>query len=152
LLIALLIVACANTSLTKPNTSTPRITPTSSESNNASPVEQPAAGSITVHITLVEFRILSSLKTFHAGTTYYFVITNHGQDTHEFKILPDKPDGTPQSPEVQFKDSLIELEPIMPGTTWTINFKFSAAGRFEFACQMGKHYMAGMMLPIVVAS
>jgi uncharacterized cupredoxin-like copper-binding protein len=153
LVIALLIVACANTTLTKPTTSTPQITPTSSESGNASPLEQPAAaGSITVHVTLIEFRILSSLKDFHAGTTYYFIITNRGQDIHEFKILPDKPDGTPEPAEVQYKDTLIELEPIMPGTTWTVNFKFSTAGRFEFACQMGRHYMAGMRLPITVAS
>jgi uncharacterized cupredoxin-like copper-binding protein len=153
LVIALLIVACANTTLTKPTTSTPQITQTSGESENASPLEQPAtAGAITVHVTLIEFRILSTLKVFHAGSTYYFVITNRGQDVHEFKVLPDKPDGTPQSAEVQYKDTLIELEPIMPGTTWTVNFKFSTAGRFEFACQMGRHYMAGMRLPIIVAS
>jgi len=153
LVIALLIVACASTSLTTPSTPTPQNSTSTGESDNASPLKQPAApGSVTVHVTLIEFRIISSLKVFHAGTTYYFIITNRGQDIHEFKILPDKPDGTPLPPAVQYKDTLIELEPIMPGTTWTVNFTFSpsAPGRYEFACQMRNHYMAGMRLPIVV--
>lgn len=138
-MIALFIVACANTTLTAPG--------------NPTPLAQPAKpGSVNVHITLVEFRILSSLKLFHAGTTYYFIVSNHGQQIHEFKIMPDKPDGTPLSPDLQYKDTLIELEPIMPGTTWSVNYTFSTSGRFELACQMGRHYMAGMRLPIVVAS
>jgi uncharacterized cupredoxin-like copper-binding protein len=45
---------------------------------------------------------------------------------------------------------LIELEPILPGSTWTTNFTFSVSGRFEMACQMRGHYAAGMRLPIAV--
>ncbi len=50
----------------------------------------------------------------------------------------------------QYKGMLIELEPILPGTTWTTNFTFRATGRYEIACQMGRHYLAGMRLPIRV--
>jgi uncharacterized cupredoxin-like copper-binding protein len=118
-------------------------------------IEQTAvSGSVEVDVTLVEFRIMSSVTVFHAGMPYHFVVTNRGHDIHEFMIMPDKPDGTPLSPEAQYKGMLMELEPIMPGTTWSVNFTFKAAAtdRYEFACQMRGHYQAGMRLPIVVTS
>ena len=156
LVLALLVVACASTTITQtsPAKLSQQASPTV-QTNTTSPIEQAAAaGAVTVHVTLVEFRILSSVTIFHVNTPYYFVITNRGQVIHEFKIMPDKPDGTPQPPDVQYKGTFLELEPIMPGTTWTVNYTFlaSAVGRYEIACQMGKHYMAGMRLPIVVAS
>jgi uncharacterized cupredoxin-like copper-binding protein len=147
LLLALLMAACASSTLAtgKPTPTPPPIFPTSG------PVEQTATpGSIEVKITLVEFRIISPVTVFHANTDYYFVVSNRGHDIHEFMIMPDKPDGSPLSPDEQYKSMLIELEPILPGTTWTTNFTFPATGRFEIACQMGRHYQAGMRLPIAV--
>ncbi len=148
LALSLLIVACTSTTvaISKPTPTPPQISPTSG------PVEQTAApGSVEVKITLVEFRIISSVTVFHAGTHYYFVVSNHGHEIHEFMIMPDKPNGSPLSPDEQYKRMLIELEPIIPGTTWTTNFTFPASGRFEMACQMGRHYLAGMRLPITVS-
>jgi len=147
LALALLIVACASTTgaTSKPTPIDPQEFPTSG------PVEQaPTPGSVEVKFTLVEFRIISSVTVFHAGTHYYFVVSNRGHDTHEFMIMPDKPDGSPLSPDEQYKSMLIELEPITPGTTWSTNFTFSAPGKYEIACQMGRHYQAGMRLPITV--
>jgi uncharacterized cupredoxin-like copper-binding protein len=46
---------------------------------------------------------------------------------------------------VQDKGMLMELEPILPGTTWTLNYTFAAVGRYEMACQMRGHYKADMM-------
>lgn len=145
--LALFMVACASTTVANktPTPSTPQVTPTSG------PVEQTAApGSVEVKITLVEFRVISPVTVFHAGTRYYFVVSNRGHDIHEFMIMPDKPDGSPLPPDEQFKRMLIELEPITPGTTWSTNFTFPTAGKYEIACQMGRHYQAGMRLPIVV--
>jgi len=149
LLLALLMTACASTvaATSKPTPTPPEIIPTSR------PVEQAAVpGSIEVKITLVEFHISSPVTVFHAGTHYYFVVSNRGHDIHEFMIMPDNPDGSPLSPAEQYKSMLIELEPILPGQTWTTNFTFRASGRYEFACQMGRHYQAGMRLPVAVTS
>ena len=140
-------VACTSTTIasTKPKPTEPQVFPTSG------PVEQaPAPGSVEVKFTLVEFHITSSMTVFHAGTHYYFVVSNRGHDTHEFMVMPDNPDGSPLSPAAQFKSMLMELEPITPGTTWATNFTFSTPGKYEMACQMGRHYQAGMRLPITV--
>ncbi|HEY6409711.1 MAG TPA: hypothetical protein VIY29_19815 [Ktedonobacteraceae bacterium] len=149
LLLALSLAACSSSTLA---TSKPTPTPIPSAIFPTSgPVEQTAKpGSIEVKITLVEFRVISSVTVFHANTDYYFVVSNRGQDIHEFMIMPDKPDGSPLSPDEQYKGMLIEMEPILPGATWATNFTFRATGRFEIACQMGRHYLAGMRLPIAV--
>ena len=146
LALALLIVACASTTNANSKPApTPQASPTTEVTKQA-----PAPGSVEVKFTLVEFRITSSVTVFHAGTHYYFVVSNRGHDTHEFMIMPDKPDGSPLPPDAQFKSMLMELEPITPGTTWTTNFTFQASGKYEIACQMGRHYQAGMRLPITV--
>jgi uncharacterized cupredoxin-like copper-binding protein len=114
--------------------------------------ETPAAGSVKVSVTLAEFTITSSVKTFHAGIPYYFVIANRGHVVHEFTILPDKPDGTPLPVASQYESKIIEIEQIAPGTTMTVNLTFSPSivGRYEIACMMRGHYLAGMRLPIVI--
>jgi uncharacterized cupredoxin-like copper-binding protein len=149
LLLFLLMAACGSTTAatSNPKPTSPAISPTSG------PIEQAAiSGSIEVKVTLVEFRIHSSVTVFHANTHYYFVVSNVGHDIHEFMIMPDKPDGSPLPSDEQYKGMLIELEPILPGSTWTTNFTFKTAGKYEIACQMGRHYQAGMRLPISVIS
>jgi uncharacterized cupredoxin-like copper-binding protein len=112
--------------------------------------ETPTAGAITVFVTLVDFKIYSTVTTFKVGVPYYFVVTNRGPSVHEFAIFPDKPDGSPLPMDVQYVHRLIEIEQVAPGSTIKLNFVFSAAGRDEIACQMRGHYQAGMRLPIVV--
>ena len=149
LLLIVLMAACGSTTAatSNPKPTPPTISPTSG------PIEQAATrGSIEVKVTLAEFRIHSSVTTFHANTHYYFVVSNIGHDIHEFMIMPDKPDGSPLPSDQQYKGMLIELEPILPGSTWTTNFTFKTAGRYEIACQMGRHYQAGMRLPIIFTS
>lgn len=149
LLLALLMAACASKTITtgKPMPAPSQISPTSG------PVEQVATpGSIEVKVTLVEFRIISSVTIFHANRHYYFVVSNHGHDLHEFMIMPSKQDGSPLPPDEQYKGMLMELEPILPGSTWKTNFTFRTIERYEIACQMGRHYLAGMRLPITVTS
>jgi len=112
--------------------------------------ETPTAGAITVDVTLVDFKIYSTVTTFKVGVPYYFVVTNRGPSVHEFAIFPDKPDGSPLPMDVQYVHRLIEIEQVAPGSTIKLNFVFSSAGRDEIACQMRGHYQAGMRLPIVV--
>lgn len=114
--------------------------------------QTPSPGAVQVTVKLAEYTIVSSVTVFHAGTTYYFVVSNRGQQVHEFMIMPEKPDGSELSPDLQYKEQLIEIEQIAPGTTMRINYTFSAtgAGRYEIACQMRGHYQAGMKLPIRV--
>jgi len=163
LVLALLMVVCIDigTSMTTHSTSTAHTISTPSHNTTSQNTihydniqETAKPGSVKVEVTLAEFTIVSSVTAFHAGTPYYFVVANRGQQVHEFLILPVKPDGSPQSPDVQYKDKLIEIEQIAPGTTMRINFTFppSVAGRYEIACQMRGHYQAGMRFPIVVSA
>jgi uncharacterized cupredoxin-like copper-binding protein len=118
----------------------------------ASIEETPIAGSVEIKVALAEFSIKSNVTVFHTGVPYYFVVTNRGQQVHEFMIMPVKPDGSPEPADVQYNDKLIEIEQIAPGSTLYINFEFlpSKAGRYEIACLMRGHYQAGMKLSIVV--
>lgn len=165
LLLALLIVIgiAVGTSLVTHSTSKTPTTPTHSAQHTDTNTIQydniqqtPTSGATRVDVTLVEFTITSSLKTFQAGHTYYFVVANRGHVVHEFLIMPENPDGSPASPAVQYNDKLIEIEQIAPGTTMTLNYTFPssavARGRYEIACQMRGHYQAGMRLPIRVVA
>lgn len=159
LVLAMFIVACIAIGVsfwTHSASTTAQIRPTSAAQQNTIHYddikETAVAGSVKVTVTLAEFTITSSEKVFRAGMTYYFVVANRGHVVHEFMIMPEKPDGSELSPDLQYKDKLIEIEQIAPGTTMTINYTFSAsgAGRYEIACQMRGHYAAGMKLPIRV--
>jgi len=122
----------------------------------STPVPEQAAvpGAVKVYVTLMEFRILSSVTVFHAGTPYYFIVTNRGQAVHEFMMMRDKPDGTPVTFDEDASTMFIHIEQVFPGTTLRMNFTFSPAliGKSEIACLMRGHYAAGMKLPIVVAA
>ena len=137
------------------STSATRATPTPTEADTitfAQISDTPVAGSTEVKVTLAEFSVKSTMTIFHTGVPYYFVVTNSGKQVHEFMIMPVKPDGSPEPPDVQYNDKLIEIEEVAPGSTLYINFVFqpSKAGRYESACLMRGHYQAGMKLPIVV--
>lgn len=112
--------------------------------------ETPKTGATVVDVTLVDFRIYSTITTFKANVPYYFVVTNRGPSVHEFAIFPDKPDGSALPMDVQYVHRLIEIEQVAPDSTIKLNYMFPAAGRDEIACQMRGHYQAGMRLPIVV--
>lgn len=117
-------------------------------STQATPV--PAA--IKVDVTLAEFSITSSVTTFHAGTPYYFVVTNRGHSLHEFFIMPDKPDGSNYLVNGQYKGTIVQGQAVQPGGTLMVNYTFSPSSttRYEIACLMRGHYAAGMSRPIVV--
>jgi uncharacterized cupredoxin-like copper-binding protein len=157
-MVAILVLACSQS-----GGNTTKNAPASTDTSGyvsipivSTPVpEQPAApGAVKVYVTLVEFRILSSVTVFHAGTPYYFIVTNRGQAVHEFMMMRDKPDGTPVSFDEDSSTMFIHIEQVFPGTTLRMNFTFSSAltGKSEIACLMRGHYAAGMKLPIVVTA
>ena len=156
LVLALLVVASIGIGASGAAHSTPAALSTPTRTGDtitfADIKETPIAGSVRVSVSLAEFTITSSVKTFHAGIPYYFTIANRGHVVHEFTILPDKPDGTPLPVASQYENKIIEIEQIAPGTTMTVNLTFSPSivGRYEIACMMRGHYLAGMRLPIVI--
>lgn len=118
------------------------------------PEQAPVPGAVKVYVTLQEFFITSSIREFHSGVHYYFIVTNRGHVVHEFMIMRDKPDGTPVSFDEDSSSMFIHIEQVFPGTTLMMNFTFSPSliGKSEVACLMRGHYAAGMHLPIVVAA
>jgi uncharacterized cupredoxin-like copper-binding protein len=150
--LALLVVACANTSAV---TTAP--TATTAGQATAAPTiadveETPVAGAVTVHVTLKEYSITSSVTTFRVGVPYYFIVANSGHDFHEFLIIPGKVDGKQIPTLQQLNNDLIEIEPVGPGTTQRVNYTFPPAvvGQGGLACLMRGHYMAGMHLSIII--
>jgi uncharacterized cupredoxin-like copper-binding protein len=156
LVLAMLVVVCLgmNISITAHHTSATSKTQTPAQDTiQFDNIEETAVpGAVAVRVTLADFSIASSATTFHTGIPYYFVVANRGPSVHEFLIQPVKPDGSPLPPDVQYKNKLIEIEQIAPGTTMTINYRFSpsAVGRYEIACLMRGHYQAGMKFSIIV--
>lgn len=142
----------AHSSTTSATTTHKIPTPAPNTIQYANIQQTPVPGAVSVTVKLAEYTIVSPVTVFHAGTTYYFVVANRGQQVHEFMIMPQKPDGSELTPALQYKEKLIEIEPIAPGTTMRINYTFSptGVGRYEIACQMRGHYQAGMKLPIRV--
>jgi len=161
LVLALLIVIFAGISIaahsSPSQTTSTRAASTSTQVSDPFPTQQvfneaPVPGAVTVNVMLIDYKIISSVKVFHAGVPYHFIITNGSDNYHAFTFIPDKPDGTPLDKYTQYKDMLIGIDLIDPGTIDSINYTFkpSSAGRYEMACQMRGHYMAGMRLPVSV--
>lgn len=147
--LVLLLVACAGTTASQSSSATP--TYPSDPVQNPTPIEQTAvAGAIEVHVTLVEYKIFSTVTTFRVGIPYHFVVSNRGTMVHEFMVTLDHPDGTPYPSSEQDAHAIIHIEVVNPGTTINLNYVFTTANRYEMACQMRGHYAAGMHLSIIV--
>jgi uncharacterized cupredoxin-like copper-binding protein len=115
-----------------------------------------SSGGQQVQITETDFKITSSITTFTPGISYHFVITNNGQTTHEFMLMP-KSEGSMNGMTMADMDALAlaKVQNIAPGQTVTLDYTFpsSAAGSHpEFACYQPGHYEAGMKLGVTVGS
>ena len=163
LVLALLIVIFAGITIAAHSTpskgTSTQVASTSTQVSDPFPTQQvyneaPQPGSVTVNVLLIDYKIVSSVKVFRVGVPYHFIITNGSNNYHAFTFIPDKPDGTPLDKYTQYKDMLIGIDLIYPCTIDSINYTFkpSAAGKYEMACQMRGHYMAGMRLPVSVVS
>ena len=163
LVLALLIVIFAGIIIIAHNTpsqsTSTQAASTSTRASDPFPTQQvfhetSQPGSITVNVLLIDYKIISSVKVFRVGVPYHFIITNGSDNYHAFTFIPDKPDGTPLDKYTQYKDMLIGIDLIYPGTIDSVNYTFkpSTVGKYEMACQMRGHYMAGMRLPVSVVS
>ena len=109
----------------------------------------------TVQVTLVEYKITSSITTFHVGVPYHFVVTNKGTIPHEFMIMP--PMGDNMSMESMDSASLVFIPILTPGQTSTIDYTFTKPNaHLEIACHFtgrqasDSHYTLGMHLSITI--
>ena len=150
-ILALLLAACAGTASPQSSSATPTFP--SDPVQNPTPIEQTAvAGAVEVHVTLLEYKIISTVTTFRVGVPYHFTVTNRGTMVHEFMITLDHPDGTAYPSGEQDAHAIIHIEVVNPGTTININYTFlpSSGSRYEMACQMRGHYAAGMHLSLII--
>jgi uncharacterized cupredoxin-like copper-binding protein len=80
------------------------------------------------------------------GETIRFVLTNIGQATHEFQVGPadmvaaDNVDGVLN----------VEKDELIAGHTFSVDYTFSGAGPYAYACHEPGHYEAGMKGVIVL--
>jgi uncharacterized cupredoxin-like copper-binding protein len=160
--LALLVIACSSAAhvATSETAGTANGSPTSQAfpsipiASTPVPEEAAAPGAVSVYVTLQEFFITSSVRVFHTGVHYYFIVTNRGHVVHEFMIMRDQANGTPVSFDEDASTMFIHIEQVFPGTTLRMNFTFtsSLAGKSEIACLMRGHYAAGMHLSITVTA
>ena len=111
------------------------------------------SGTQQVQVNETEFTITSSVTGFRPGTPYHFVVTNNGQATHEFMIMPSgmSMGGMPMGD--MDKLALAKVENIAPGQTTTLDYTFlphTKVSHPQFACYYPGHYEAGMRLNVSV--
>jgi uncharacterized cupredoxin-like copper-binding protein len=113
----------------------------------------PPSGSQTVQVTLSDTKVDSSLTTFTAGMPYHFVVTNTGQVSHQFVMIPMGMGMEHMSVDDMHHAALYMYDSVAPGETRTFDYTFasSTAGQsLEFVCGTQGHYAAGMQLPFMV--
>ncbi|MHB8597147.1 MAG: hypothetical protein ACYDER_10080 [Ktedonobacteraceae bacterium] len=106
-------------------------------------------------VTLVEYKITSSITTFHVGIPYHFVVTNKGTIPHEFMVMPPMSDS--MSMASMDSAALVFIPLLSPGQSMTIDYTFiKPDAHLEIACHFSgrqasdSHYALGMHLSIIV--
>ena len=123
-------------------------TPSGSQPGQTTP-----SGSQTVQVTLSDNKVDSSLTTFTAGMPYHFIVTNSGQVTHQFVMIPMGMGMEHMSVDDMHHAALYMYDSVAPGETRMFDYTFamSTAGQsLEFACGTQGHYASGMQLPFMV--
>ena len=104
----------------------------------------PTSGSTNVTVTLTEFKVDSSLATFTQGTAYHFTIKNAGKVPHEWLII------NPGDTNAANSIFGVKQDQLLAGATVTVDYTFTKAGSFEFACLLPGHYEQGMHTAVTV--
>ena len=89
------------------------------------------------------------------GETIRFVITNSGKVKHELvlgteKELKEHYEQMKKFPEMEHDDP--NMVTVAPGKTGQVIWKFTKAGKIDFACLQPGHYDAGMKGAVAVAA
>lgn len=123
-------------------------TPTGTQQGQTTP-----PGSQTVQVTLSDNKVDSSLTTFTAGMPYHFVVTNRGQVTHQFVMIPMGMGMEHMSVDEMHHAALYMYDSVAPGETRMFDYTFAtpyAGQSLAFVCGTQGHYAAGMQLPFMV--
>jgi len=118
----------------------------------ASPIATPAEEAICVGVIEAEYYVRPELATFQVGQTYIFAVGNEGTLVHEFVIEPAGKVDEPLEAEVNGEERESEIEDIAPGQTAELEWTFTKAGRYQFACHIEGHYEAGMVVEVEVVA
>jgi uncharacterized cupredoxin-like copper-binding protein len=118
---------------------------------------------IDVDINLKEFTVESSLREFKPGTSYHFKVTNAGQISHEFMIMPIRMEGMDmsgmQGMTMEERDNvaliMIPEAQLGPGDTVEVDYTFEkgfVGEGLEIVCTLPGHREAGMHMPITLGN
>ena len=99
-----------------------------------------------VQVTLIDGSISASATTFTVGQKYTFQVMNMGTLPHQFYIEKAGAEDAP----LKSDSGNAEIESFDAGKTMTLEFTFTEAGIYQFACHVPGHYAAGMALTIHV--
>jgi uncharacterized cupredoxin-like copper-binding protein len=139
--------------------------------NSAGEPGKASEASRTIKIDMIENRYSIEAITAKAGETIRFVVSNKGQLVHEFNIgTPEMHKGHQKEMMMMVEHGVLEADKINhdkmkmdmgggktmehndpnsalleSGKSKEIIWKFSKAGKFEFACNVPGHYDAGMV-------
>jgi uncharacterized cupredoxin-like copper-binding protein len=88
------------------------------------------------------------------GETIRFIVKNAGQVKHEFVLgtesaLKEHYELMKKFPEMEHSDP--NMATVAPGKTAEVIWRFTKAGKIDFACLQPGHYDAGMMGSVMVA-
>ena len=102
----------------------------------------------TIHIDMKDdMRFHSSKFNVKQGETVRFVAKNSGQVKHEMVLgtpdeLKEHAEAMKKNPEMEHADA--NMITVAPGKSGEIIWKFTSAGKVDFACLQPGHFDAGM--------
>src|ERR1017187_9737800 len=130
--------ACGSSSNTSNSGSTSNSNTIHSATNTPSAVKRQV-----VLVTLVDYKILPAITTFHVGEPYQFVVTNKGKVDHMFMIAPPMSDSMMMSN--MYGSALAYLIDVAPGQTLPLNYTFTKpSSHLEFASHFSGHGFSGL--------
>ncbi|MCE9657964.1 MAG: cupredoxin family protein [Burkholderiales bacterium] len=109
---------------------------------------QPGKATRTVTVEMTDaMRFKPSSVTVRQGETVRFVVRNSGRLKHEFvlgteKALKEHYELMKKFPEMEHDDP--NMVTVGPGASGEVIWRFSKAGKVDFACLQPGHYDAGM--------
>jgi hypothetical protein len=105
-----------------------------------------------VQVTLTDSMIQSSMKTFEAGVTYTFLVTNKGHSPHDF-LIRRKVQGPATGPQGASGILFHSNKPVPPGATERYLFEFplsSSQSQLQFASQLAGPNGHAITMPVEV--
>jgi uncharacterized cupredoxin-like copper-binding protein len=116
----------------------------------------PAKAARTVEVDMTDaMRFNPASVNVKQGETVRFVVRNSGQLKHEFVLGTDKAlkehyELMKKFPEMEHADP--NMVTVQPGKTGEVVWRFTQAGKVQFACLQPGHYDAGMKGQVQVAA